>query len=93
MSGKDMLEEFKIRVSDGVESAKFQSMMFDNGIFWKFHLHKYKPLYINEHYLIVKDDVVLDRLVLVCADEDVWNDYEAPEYKMAKYYNVLEEVV
>lgn len=88
-----MLEEFKIRVSDGVESVKFQSMMFDKGIYWKFHQHKYKTLNLNEHYLIVKYDTVLDRLVLVCADEDVWYDYEAPEYKMAKYYNGLEEVL
>lgn len=87
-----MLEEFKIRVLDGVESIKFQSMMFDKGIYWKFHQHKYDPLNLNEHYLIVKGDPILNRLVLVCADKDVWNDYDAPEYKIAKYYNGLEEV-
>ena len=86
-----MLEEFKIRVSDGVESAKFQSMLFDKGIFWKFHLHKYKPMYMNEHYLNVKHDMVLNRLVLVCADEDVWTDYEAPEYQLTKDSMSLEE--
>ena len=87
-----MLEEFKTRVSDGVESVKFQRWMFDKGIYWKFHQHKYKPLHLNEHYLIVKYDTVLDRLVLVWADEDVWYDYEAPEYKMTKDSKCLEEV-
>ena len=85
-------EEFKIKIPNIFSSVKFQNMMFDNGIYWKFHQNKNEFLISNEHYLIVKHDMVLNRLVLVCADEDVWADYEVPEYKMTKDSMSLEEV-
>lgn len=84
-------DEFKIKTSNAVNSVKFQKLMFDNGIYWKFHQNKNEFIISNEHYLIVKHDTVLNRLVLVCADEDVWTDYEAPEYQLTKDSMSLEE--